>query len=74
MGTMRVQCLIYALYECINIKGNGVIYFVLCGVGFFLFIDLFIDWGNPSNNLSGYINRFGETYLNWFLQLPHLIW
>ena len=28
-----------------------------------LFIDLFIDWGNPSNNLSDYISRFGETQL-----------
>ena len=28
-----------------------------------MFIDLFIDWGNPSNNLSDYISRFGETQL-----------
>ena len=25
-------------------------------------------------NLSGYINRFGETHLNWFLELPHCPW
>ena len=25
--------------------------------------DLFIDWGNPSNNLSDYISRSGETQL-----------
>ena len=25
--------------------------------------DLFIDWGNLSNNLSDYISRFGETQL-----------
>ena len=28
-----------------------------------MFIDLFIDWGNPSNKLSDYISRFGETQL-----------
>ena len=27
----------------------------------FCFCDIFIDWGNPSNNLSDYINRFGES-------------
>ena len=48
--------------------------FVLCGVDVFCCINLFIDWGNPSNNLSGYIDRFGETHLNWFLEFPHLIW
>ena len=25
--------------------------------------DLFIDWGSSSNNLSGYISKFGETQL-----------
>ena len=28
-----------------------------------MFIDLFIDWGNPSNNLSDYIKTFGESQL-----------
>ena len=28
-----------------------------------MFIDLFIDWGNPANNLSDYISRFGDTQL-----------
>ena len=28
-----------------------------------MFIDLFIDWGNPSNNLSDYISRFEEIQL-----------
>ena len=28
-----------------------------------MFIDLFIDWGNPFNNLSDYISRFRGTQL-----------
>ena len=28
-----------------------------------MFVDLFIDWGNPSNNPSDYISRLGETQL-----------
>ena len=28
-----------------------------------MFVDLLIDWGNPSNNPSNYISRFGETQL-----------
>ena len=28
-----------------------------------MFIDLFIDWGNPSSNLSDYIKTFGEFQL-----------
>ena len=28
-----------------------------------MFIVLFIDWGNPSESLSDFISRFGETQL-----------
>ena len=35
---------------------------ILCYV-LLMFVDLFIDWGSPSNNLSDYISGFVETQL-----------
>ena len=34
-----------------------ILFYVLCST------DVFIDWGNSSNNLSDYISKFGETQL-----------
>ena len=59
---------IWALYKCIvysklyvyilPYKVNVLlILFMLCST------DLFIDWGNSSNNLSDYIIKLGETQL-----------
>ena len=44
-------------------KVMEIVIFVLYGVDVFCCTDLFIDWGNPSNNLSDYINGFGEIQL-----------
>ena len=40
----------------LTFKVRELLIFVLLMV-----IDLFIDWGNYSNNLSDYIKRFGES-------------